>query len=58
MGRSGGEDSHVKATVWIEDGSPMFRFTGYKSHSGGNAKDELGRELEKSNWSTCAQRGL
>lgn len=48
---------HVKPTVWIEDGNDMFRFTGYKAHSGGNAKDGLEGELEKINWSTFAQRG-
>lgn len=55
-GRSG-EDSPVTPAVWTEDGSHPFRFTGYKAHSGGNAKDKLEGELEKINWSTCAQRG-
>lgn len=31
----------MKPNVWIEDGSDIFRFIGYKAHSGGNAKDGL-----------------
>lgn len=34
----------------------MFRFTGYKAHSGGSTKGALEGELGRINWSICAQK--